>query len=179
MYLHLKTPNVRSGSRFGSAISNVGDLHKDGFEDFVVGAPYAGQDHQGEIYVYRGSGSLNDLTKGNAYRVNASFRLVDSSYLTMISEIPQRLTPEEFGKGPASGFGYAFNIEKGVDIDENGFNDFAVGAPYDDKAIILKSRKVFPFKLRSEFPSDTLTQTLDPKTKGKLETYNIYHVHFK
>ena len=99
MYLHLKTPDVRGGSRFGSAISNVGDLHKDGFEDFVVGAPYAGQDHQGEIYVYRGSGYLNDLTKGNAYSINESFRLVDRFYLTIISEIPQRLTPKDFGKG--------------------------------------------------------------------------------
>ena len=44
-----------SGSRFGSAIANLGDLQKDGFEDFAVGAPYGGTDHAGAVFIYRGS----------------------------------------------------------------------------------------------------------------------------
>ena len=85
------------------------------------------------------------------------------------------MTPKDLGNWPASGFGYAFNIEKSVDIDENGYNDFAVGAPYDDKAIVLKTRKVFSFKLRSKYQYDTLT--LDPKSNGELKTFTSYFVH--
>ena len=60
-----KIPNLEKGSRFGSAISNVGDLQNDGFQDFVVGAPYAGsEDGKGVVFVYRGSKNLNDLLKG-------------------------------------------------------------------------------------------------------------------
>ena len=43
-----------SGSRFGASLANIGDIQKDGFEDFVVGSPYDGEDHSGAIYVYRG-----------------------------------------------------------------------------------------------------------------------------
>ena len=50
---------LASGSRFGSAIANLGDLQKDGFEDFAVGAPYDGADHGGAIYVYRGTKDFN------------------------------------------------------------------------------------------------------------------------
>ena len=61
-----KIPNLEKGSRFGSAISNVGDLQNDGFQDFVVGAPYAGGENgKGVVFVYRGSKDLNDLLKGD------------------------------------------------------------------------------------------------------------------
>lgn len=38
--------------RFGFAITNLGDLNKDGFDDIAIGAPYEGN---GVIYVYQGS----------------------------------------------------------------------------------------------------------------------------
>lgn len=38
--------------RFGFAITNLGDLNKDGYEDIAIGAPYEGN---GVIYVYLGS----------------------------------------------------------------------------------------------------------------------------
>ena len=50
---------LASGSRFGSAIANLGDLQKDGFEDFAVGAPYDGADHGDAIYVYCGAIDFN------------------------------------------------------------------------------------------------------------------------
>ena len=43
-----------AGSRFGSDLANVGDLQQDGFDDFVVGAPYDGPDRAGAIHIYRG-----------------------------------------------------------------------------------------------------------------------------
>ena len=47
------------GSRFGSAIENLGDIHNDGFEDFVVSAPYFGDDKFGAIFIYRGNKDFN------------------------------------------------------------------------------------------------------------------------
>jgi hypothetical protein len=38
--------------RFGFAITNLGDLNSDGYEDIAVGAPYEGN---GAIYIYLGS----------------------------------------------------------------------------------------------------------------------------
>ena len=48
-------PDVTSGSRFGSAVENLGDIHNDGFEDFAVGAPYFGDDRAGAVFIYRGN----------------------------------------------------------------------------------------------------------------------------
>ncbi|KAG5310141.1 ITA1 protein, partial [Acromyrmex insinuator] len=39
-------------SRFGFALTNLGDLNKDGYEDIAVGAPYEGK---GTVYIYLGS----------------------------------------------------------------------------------------------------------------------------
>lgn len=45
-------------SRFGFAITSLGDLNKDGFEDIAIGAPY---DDHGVVYIYLGS--ANGLVK--------------------------------------------------------------------------------------------------------------------
>ena len=67
-----KTPNLKSESRFGSAISNVGDLQNDGYQDFVVGAPAGGDDGQGVVYVYRGSKDIDDLMNGNSILIQVT-----------------------------------------------------------------------------------------------------------
>jgi len=41
-------------SRFGSALSSVGDLNRDGYDDLAVGAPYA-QDGHGAVYIFLGA----------------------------------------------------------------------------------------------------------------------------
>lgn len=38
--------------RFGFALTNLGDLNKDGYEDIAIGAPYEGK---GTVYIYLGS----------------------------------------------------------------------------------------------------------------------------
>ncbi|MCP9258717.1 Integrin alpha pat-2 [Dirofilaria immitis] len=42
-------------SRFGYSIAASGDLNQDGYNDFIVGAPYDGDDHRGAVYVYHGA----------------------------------------------------------------------------------------------------------------------------
>ena len=46
--------DLTSGSRFGSVVENLGDIHNDGFEDFAVSAPYFGKDKAGAVFIYRG-----------------------------------------------------------------------------------------------------------------------------
>ena len=51
----LKARNeVTEGARYGNALLNVGDLNQDGYEDFIVGAPYNGNHGSGTIYLYKG-----------------------------------------------------------------------------------------------------------------------------
>uniref|UniRef100_A0A914S3N9 Uncharacterized protein n=1 Tax=Parascaris equorum TaxID=6256 RepID=A0A914S3N9_PAREQ len=42
-------------SRFGFSLAAAGDLNQDGFNDFIVGAPYDGEDGRGAVYVYHGA----------------------------------------------------------------------------------------------------------------------------
>ena len=69
---------------------------------------------------------------------------------------------------PGAGFGYAFNIENAVDIDKNLCDDFAVGAPFDDKTAIYKTYKVYSFKLASDMTLKS--RNLDPNSNdGKFK----------
>ena len=68
---------------------------------------------------------------------------------------------------PGAGFGYAFNIENAVDIDKNLCDDFAVGAPFDDKTAIYKTYKVYSFKPESDIILTSMrSQTLDPYSEN-------------
>jgi len=48
-----------SSSDFGTSVSTAGDVNGDGYSDVIVGAPYLdnGQNNEGRVYVYLGSGS--------------------------------------------------------------------------------------------------------------------------
>ena len=97
-------------------MSSVGDLQNDGFEDFIVGAPYAGEDHQGAIFIFRGSKDFDFLGK------------------------PQIIEPKDLGISVSKGFGYSISKDK-VDIDDNGANDFAIGMPFDNQAVVLRTKE--------------------------------------
>ncbi|KQK75749.1 Integrin alpha-8 [Amazona aestiva] len=46
--------------RFGSAITHLGDLNQDGYNDIAIGAPFAGEDRRGKVLIYNGySNGLN------------------------------------------------------------------------------------------------------------------------
>lgn len=44
----------QSQSRFGFAMTALGDINKDGYNDVAIGAPYGNHGH-GTVYVYLGS----------------------------------------------------------------------------------------------------------------------------
>ncbi|KAG8139851.1 hypothetical protein E2320_002594 [Naja naja] len=63
--------------RFGMAIAPVGDIDQDGYIDIAIGAPFAGQDGGGQVYIYRGhseglSASPSQILK-NPFSESAGF----------------------------------------------------------------------------------------------------------
>ncbi|GAB1609914.1 uncharacterized protein LOC115214909 [Argonauta hians] len=101
-------------ARFGSAISDVGDLNHDLYKDIVIGAPFE-NDNIGCIYIYNG--------KINGLDLNSEQRICGKTV-----------------KPDLSGFGWS--ISKSADIDKNGYNDFAVSALMSNKVAILRGRPI-------------------------------------
>ncbi len=94
---------VEDGSRFGASTSTAGDYDRDGFTDWMIGAPRedAGGSDRGRVRVYRGAhdpGAWVDLVL-DGQEDNA-----------------------EFGA----------SIAGVLDVDDDAYDDLLVGAPFDD-----------------------------------------------
>ena len=72
------------------------------------------------------------------------------------------ITAEELNVQIGSGFGYSLSKEI-LDVDLNGLDDFAVGAPFDESAVVLRSRPVITFTHKVKFYGE---QSIDPKEQG-------------
>ncbi|KAF5906818.1 integrin alpha-3-like isoform X1, partial [Clarias magur] len=101
-----------SDSGFGMAVSSIGDVNQDGFQDFAVGAPYH---ESGRVYVWMGgkdgvSLEPNQVIEGKNVR-NGGFKT----------------------------FGYS--ISGGLDVDDNKYPDIVVGS-LDDRVALLRARPV-------------------------------------
>ena len=78
----------------------------DGIDDIIIGAPYYGASDNGAVYIFNGSASLSaTISAANADHRNISY---DSS----------------------SHFGWS--VCKAGDLDDDGNNDVAIGAPHFD-----------------------------------------------
>ncbi|KAG7172611.1 Elongation of very long chain fatty acids protein-like 7 [Homarus americanus] len=119
------------GARFGSAISVIGDLDQDGFQDVAVGAPFE-DGGRGAVYVFRG-GPQGLVTK--------------PSQKIFARDIHHSL----------QGFGVAFS--RGVDVDHNGYLDVGVGA-YAGRggAVVLRSRSVVHVTARVTSDTSVVTE---------------------
>ncbi|XP_071441778.1 integrin alpha-PS3-like isoform X2 [Hetaerina americana] len=107
----------QQGARFGTAISNIGDLNKDGYPDIAVGAPYDTFGH-GAVYIYQGS------PQG-----------INPKFVQRIAAIKIDHTLRGFG----------LSISKGADVDGNHYNDIAIGAYESGQAVLLRSQPVIYF----------------------------------
>ncbi|XP_049862798.1 integrin alpha-PS1 isoform X1 [Schistocerca gregaria] len=124
-------------SRFGFAITNLGDINKDGFDDIAVGAPYDGN---GAVFVYLGS------EKG------------------IITEPAQVLRAESLPSNvlPMRTFGYS--LSGGLDLDQNGYPDLLIGAYEQDSIVLLRSRPIIDIVTTVE-PERNL-RSIDPNHLG-------------
>ncbi|KIH57930.1 FG-GAP repeat protein [Ancylostoma duodenale] len=104
---------TKMGSAFGYAVEVV-DLNNDGFDDLIVGAPFEHRSDSeghfgGVVYVYYSQGV--ERKKFESHKV---------FHPPIILKVP----------GPFSQFGLSISKLGNVDGDKDGFNDFAVGAPF-------------------------------------------------
>ncbi|XP_038611762.1 integrin alpha-8 [Tachyglossus aculeatus] len=102
--------------RFGSAISHLGDLDQDGYNDIAVGAPFAGEGGQGRVFIY------------NGHRDGVSLRPSQILEGAWTSET----TPSGFG----------FTLRGDSDVDHNRYPDLIVGAFGAGKVVVYRARPV-------------------------------------
>ncbi|XP_060111252.1 integrin alpha-IIb [Heteronotia binoei] len=124
LYLQRKTPQAYSVpwqkltgteayGHFGMAIAPLGDVDQDGYTDIAIGAPFAGQEVGGRVYIY--SGQSDGL-----------------------STSPVQIIENPFGR--SAGFGFA--VRGATDIDANGYPDVLVGAFEASKVAVYRARPV-------------------------------------
>ncbi|CAH8599629.1 unnamed protein product [Schistosoma rodhaini] len=118
------------GSRFGHSLIFL-DINGDGWDDLIVGAPYqysnttvGGHRRHGAVFIF-----LN--------RQSYFYTPVDEvSGLELFSynhpETYQIITPPSHNCGNSHIPGFGATITKLGDINHDGFQDFAIGAPYED-----------------------------------------------
>ncbi|XP_049542746.1 integrin alpha-PS3-like [Anopheles darlingi] len=99
------------GGRFGTSLGKLGDINRDGYGDMAVGAPH---EDNGVVYIFLGS------VEG--------IRKIPSQVIKAPSDIKAIHQPM---------FGYS--ISRGVDIDGNGYNDLAIGAPNAEVVCVYRS----------------------------------------
>ncbi|CAG0915435.1 unnamed protein product, partial [Notodromas monacha] len=101
-----------ANARFGTTLSAVGDINRDGFDDLAVGAPY--EDGVGAVYLYLGS--------RNGFR--------SSPQIIRASVLSDQLR------------GFGISISRGVDMDHNSYPDIAIGSFASGHAVVLRSSPV-------------------------------------
>ncbi|XP_069490465.1 integrin alpha-3 isoform X2 [Ambystoma mexicanum] len=101
-----------SGSGFGFAVANIGDINQDGFQDIAVGAPF---EDSGKVYIYH------------------------SSSEGLMKTPSQVIDGKDVGPKGIPTFGYSLN--GGLDVDDNAYPDLLVGS-LADRIALLRSRPV-------------------------------------
>ncbi|XP_048835482.1 integrin alpha-4 [Brienomyrus brachyistius] len=110
----LLTGSDSYASRFGETITNLGDIDDDGFPDVAIGAPQE-DELRGAIYIYNGRKS--GISEAYSQKITGA---VLGAHFSM------------FGQ----------SVSGGVDIDNNGYPDVAVGSFLSDSAVVLRTRPV-------------------------------------
>nr|XP_006636633.2 PREDICTED: integrin alpha-V isoform X1 [Lepisosteus oculatus] len=103
-------------SRFGSAITPLGDLDMDGFNDIAIAAPYGGPDRRGLVYIHNGRATGPD----------------PSASQVLEGKWASTSMPPSFG----------YSMHGATDIDLNGYPDLIVGVFGADKAVLYRARPV-------------------------------------
>ncbi|XP_072343147.1 integrin alpha-8-like isoform X1 [Scyliorhinus torazame] len=116
--------------RFGSAIATLGDLDYDGYKDVAIGAPHAGEDGNGRVFIYF----------GHAHGLHPKF----------YQELKGNWAPVVVSAG------FGFSLRGGEDIDANNYTDLIVGAHDADKVLLYRARPVITAEADVILTPDTL-----------------------
>ncbi|XP_031349411.1 uncharacterized protein LOC116175429 [Photinus pyralis] len=142
----------KSKSRFGLALSTLGDMNLDGYGDFAVGAPYDGPFERGAVYIFQGAPN-GAVTK---YSQVIYAENVQRSYV---------------GREPVNTFG--FSISGGLDLDGNDYPDMAIGAYSSDVAYFFRARPVVKVEAYVKFLTPHKQLFLEQKDCYKPNNPNI------
>ncbi|KAI4498187.1 hypothetical protein M0802_006673 [Mischocyttarus mexicanus] len=122
--------------RFGLSLAFLGDIDHDGYGDFAVGAPYAGSNGRGAVYVYRGSRN------------------------GVLEKYSQVIQAEELNV-PIETFG--FSVAGSLDLDGNHYPDLVVGAYESSTAFFFRARPVIKMDSFVTFETESKLISLDDK----------------
>ncbi|XP_029042602.2 integrin alpha-PS2 isoform X1 [Osmia bicornis bicornis] len=122
--------------RFGLSLASLGDIDRDGYGDFVVGAPYGGLRGHGAVYIYHGS-STGVLEK----------------YSQVIHAENLDIPVDTFG----------FSVSGGLDLDGNQYPDLVVGAYDSATAVFFRSRPVIKMDSFVSFGLESKLISLDDR----------------
>ena len=98
-----------AGSQFGLAVTNAGDVNKDGFDDFAVGAPYEGA---GVVYLF-----LGGVEGVSGYRHGQPW-LKAKDVASQIIRAEQFLAPGHIPL-PSNFATFGSSLSGGMDLDDN------------------------------------------------------------
>ncbi|XP_064401213.1 integrin alpha-IIb-like [Halichondria panicea] len=113
-------------ARFGTSVAFLGDIDRDGYNDFAVGAPYymnEGVSDTGAVFIYYGRANMTETATQKPFMIFAS---------TLRSNVMVGAELLTFG----------WSLFSGVDVDNNGYNDLIVGAYESQAVFVLRSLPV-------------------------------------
>jgi hypothetical protein len=167
----LDLPYPHQGAAFGSAVAGAGDVNQDGVPDLLVGA--FGQGESGQAFVFSGkNGELLYTLQAPQRQFGAGFGWSVAALGDLTGDgIPELLVGAfaQEGRGrafvfngqngkvlrvlappsPLDGVAFGWSVAGAGDLDQDGFPDILVGAPYTSVGETSVQGRVFAFSGRT------------------------------
>ena len=143
-------------SQFGLSMTSVGDLNKDRYEDFAIGAPYE-DNGSGAVYVFFGGayGLKSQVPIGKVVNAeDAAVQIIKANDISQrIPSLAQSPSLEAFGS----------SLSANIDMDNNGYPDLLVGSYRSDAALLFRSRPIIDI---TTFVAQRNLKGIDPGKAG-------------
>ncbi|XP_053686603.1 integrin alpha-PS4-like [Sabethes cyaneus] len=149
--LNLEEPTKLSSDyvgsgQFGYSIAATGDINADGYNDIAIGAPFDGD---GAVYIFHGSPNGLQRKPGQILKPSDS----------------QSFSPM-----------FGASISKGLDVDNNAYNDIAIGAPAEDKVYLFKTYPIVRSLVNATFSKAFIVVSDNTATSDSVEDEVILEI---
>lgn len=132
-------------SQFGLSLTCMGDMNKDGYQDFAVGAPYEAA-NGGSVYIFFGQ---SDWPESQV------------QYAEMAAV--QILSPSLFQPDSGNFQTFGSSLSGGLDMDGNSYPDLVVGAYASNAVFMFRARPIIDI---STYVDDKNLRGIDPGQTG-------------